>query len=85
MSRYWFKQKRFGFGSVPVTWEGWTLTGVYVLTLVALSYWLTEGARADDPRLLTFSVLAGGATLIFLVISWRTTEGGWRWRWGKND
>lgn len=28
-SRLWFKAKRFGWGWVPVTWEGWALTGGY--------------------------------------------------------
>jgi hypothetical protein len=30
-------------------------------------------------------VLTGGATLLFLAVCWRTTEGGWRWRWGNRE
>jgi len=24
-------------------------------------------------------------TILFVGIAWRTTEGGWHWRWGEKD
>jgi hypothetical protein len=85
MSEYWFKQKRYGLGARPSSWQGWALTAIYCATIVGLSAWLTQGAYADEPRLITFAVLTGGATLLFLAVCWRTTEGGWRWRWGNRE
>ena len=26
MPRYWFRQKRFGYGATPNTWQGWLFT-----------------------------------------------------------
>lgn len=86
MQRYWFKPKRYGFGAAPATWEGWALTAAYILVLTALSIWLTDGApNLDVARFTPFFIIAGVVTLIFVAICWRTTEGGWRWRWGDKD
>lgn len=85
MQRYWFKPKRYGFGAAPATWQGWALTGAYVAILAVLSAWLTERGLSSENGLATFLVLTGVVTLIFLAICWRTTEGGWRWRWGDKD
>jgi hypothetical protein len=30
MAKYWFRQKTFGIGAAPNTWQGWTLTLVGV-------------------------------------------------------
>lgn len=84
MQRYWFKQKRYGYGAAPSSWEGWALTAAYVVILTAMSAWLTERAARGEGGIFTFIVLAAVVTLIFVVIAWRTTEGGWRWRWGDD-
>ena len=34
MTAYWFKQKRFGYGATPVTWQGWVLMLVYLAIVV---------------------------------------------------
>lgn len=35
-NKYWFKTKEYGWGFVPVTWEGWLATLV-LLTLILIS------------------------------------------------
>ncbi len=85
MQRYWFKQKRYGFGAAPSGWEGWALIAVYVATLGVIAY--VTGAPIDAAfpnQPLSFIVLTVAITIIFVGIVWRTTEGGWRWRWGKD-
>jgi uncharacterized membrane protein len=34
--RIWFRPKRFGFGWSPNTWEGWLLTAVLVVAILAV-------------------------------------------------
>jgi len=82
---HWFKQKRYGFGASPSSWQGWALTGAYVAVLVGLSAWLMDGANANESRTLVFLGLTAVVTILFLGIVWRTTEGGWRWRWGDEE
>ncbi len=38
MARYWFRQKSFGYGATPNTWQGWTLTlvGAVLIFLVVM-------------------------------------------------
>jgi hypothetical protein len=82
---HWFKQKRYGFGASPSSWQGWALTAAYVAVLLGLSAWLTDGANANESRTLVFLGLPAVVTILFLGIVWRTTEGGWRWRWGDEE
>lgn len=75
----WFEPKRFGYGAgKPISWKGWAVTIAYlVLVLIA--------ALLVVRSLLVFFAILLPATLAFVIISARTTRGGWRWRWGKKD
>jgi len=81
----WFKPKRYGFGAAPSSWQGWALTGTYVAIIVACSVWLAESATTAESRITPFMVIVAVVTIIFVGIAWRTTEGGWRWRWGDDE
>jgi uncharacterized membrane protein HdeD (DUF308 family) len=81
VTTYWFKPKRYGYGATPTTWQGWTLIVGIIFTMVSVSLYL---------RLTTKSVWALAALLaldaialgVLAFISWRKTDGEWRWRWG---
>jgi hypothetical protein len=71
---YWFAPKLFGWGATPVTWQGWALCAV-----MAVALWLEIRFLPTDVE----RWVAGAATLLlFCVIAWRKTPGGWRWHWG---
>jgi hypothetical protein len=80
MPRYWFRQKHFGYGATPSTWEGWALT---VLSLLLCAGIVLVGPGIRDNLLRTAFVVLGLALVIGLTsyVAWRKTEGGWRWRW----
>ncbi|MEK7639280.1 MAG: hypothetical protein AAB388_03925 [Patescibacteria group bacterium] len=78
---YWFKRKLYGWGWTPARWQGWAITFVY---LVFVFWWVSifaQNAQAADN---TLSVLLPiiGATLLFLIITWKTGEAP-KWQWGK--
>jgi hypothetical protein len=86
MTAYWFRPKRFGYGSTPCTWQGWAFVGVFVLGLVACSE-LTRRSLSLRPlrienlgqfcvSLLAALVLIGACSYVIA----RKTEGGLRWR-----
>jgi hypothetical protein len=82
MTEYWFKPKRYGYGSVPVTWQGWALTLGTVFAMVAVSLYL----RLTQPHAwaLALVIVFDVSALILLAISARSkTDGGFRWRWGN--
>jgi hypothetical protein len=39
--RFWFKRRRYGWGWMPVTWEGWLLTVSFTVTVVLAALWLS--------------------------------------------
>ena len=84
MSRYWFRQKKFGYGATPSTWEGWLVTVVSALAVFGV---ILSGPMIRDNLLR--AVWIGLGLLVTVVVSvtitYRKTEGGWRWRNGDGD
>ncbi len=76
--RDWFEPKRYGYGSVPVTWQGWALT----LAFVALTFALALTLKRNPIQLIAALVLP---VIVFTVTVCRKTRGGCRWRWGVDD
>ncbi|MEN3972649.1 hypothetical protein WJS89_08195 [Sphingomicrobium sp. XHP0235] len=76
----WFYAKRYGFGSGPPrTWQGWLVTVIFIGGAIAMGVLLAD----RDPLL--FAALFVPWVVAFMVIAWKTTSGGWKWRWGKED
>jgi hypothetical protein len=70
----WFAPKDYGYGGVPISWEGWAATAAFI-TVFTLNVLLVRGW----PRWI------GGAVLVclFVCLACAKTSGGCRWRWGK--
>jgi hypothetical protein len=76
----WFAPKRYGYGAgLPIAWQGWLATLLYVGAVVGSAFFLVE----HNPW--AFGSIIFTATAAFLVIAAKTTRGGWRWRWGDKD
>ncbi len=67
-SDHWFVQKRFGYGAVPVTWQGWLSVALHIAA-VALLAWLLP---TDLLRLATIVPV----TIAYLVLVGTRTRGG---------
>ncbi len=85
MTHYWFKQKRYGFGASPSSWQGWALTIAYIAAITGLGVWSGSDAAIVEERVTPFAIIVAALTIIFVGIAWRTTEGGWRWRSGREQ
>jgi len=81
MAEYWFKPKRYGYGATPATWQGWAVTLGTVLAMVAVSLYLPLTAKSLW-ALLALLLFDAGALSVLAIVSYRKTDGGWRWRWG---
>ena len=84
MARYWFKQKKFGYGATPSTWQGWVVTVVSALAVFGV---ILSGPTIRDNVLRAVWIGAGLLITVIVTVSitYRKTEGGWRWRNGRND
>ena len=79
----WFAAKRFGFGAgLPITWQGWALTGGYIAVVFGLAVLAVLLAKTGPAIALVLFILG---TSIFIAISRHFTRGGWKWRWGSAD
>ena len=72
----WFTPKRYGYGAgLPTRWQGWLVLTLYLGVMLG-AVWLFRD------RIAALLAVAIPATLLLMIVSARTTRGGWRWRWG---
>jgi len=76
--RLWFKRRRYGWGWVPATWEGWAVLAVYVAVVLAAGQ-LVERADWWGVGAWVTQVVA---TVALVVIGFKKGPKP-RWRWGK--
>jgi hypothetical protein len=72
---YWFRPKMFGYGAVPVTWQGWAATLALVVAAALIGNFAQH--RGTVIAALLVPLVVG-----FLYLCWTKTDGAWRWRWG---
>lgn len=77
---YWFRRKIYGWGWMPATWQGWLVTAVYLVLLIACAMTLDEGSPPQEVAFMFVLplVLLTGA---FIRIAYRTGEPP-KWQWG---
>lgn len=84
----WFKPKRYGYGATPIAWQGWAIVVAFLAVVLALAWTLIGFDRANPPDestlVLFFTSVAILAAAVW-IISKRTTDGEWRWRWGEDN
>jgi len=84
MARYWFRQKKFGYGATPNTWQGWTVTIASALAVFGVIL-LGPAIRDNFLRGIWIGLGLAVIVLVTVAIAHKKTEGGWRWRYGKNS
>lgn len=76
----WFKRKIYGWGWVPVTWQGWLITILYVGLLAAFALTIDETSPAREVAF-TFAIPAVLLTIAFIRIAYKKGESP-HWQWG---
>jgi uncharacterized membrane protein YhaH (DUF805 family) len=84
MKTLWFRQKRYGWGWVPSTWQGWLITLLYISILLLLSFSINDNSSPYD-IVVMFVLPAIFLTVLFILIACKKGEKP-EWRWGdKHD
>jgi len=87
MNKYWFKPHKYGYGTHPVTWQGW-LALFFLLILIMTSFFIniillngmiTVGLKDWLRYGLDVVILAA----LFHVVFKDKIDGELKWRWGK--
>ena len=73
---YWFKAKLYGWGWVPVKWQGWLVVIIGIAILIAGIY-VGDTDDAPGAAVLGFLLML---TLIFTFGYWKGEKP--RWQWG---
>ena len=77
---YWFKRKLYGWGWTPATWQGWSITLIYLGLVIALAI-SANNYTEFDAFLFKFiiPVVVLSAFLIHLCYARGEKP---RWQWG---
>ena len=84
MARYWFKPHAYGYGAMPVTWEGWAVTLAALAIIFACSL-MAVGPGSSLSAWIIWLAVVSVTIVTLLSVSRRKTDGAWRWRWGDRE
>ena len=73
--RYWFKRKLYGWGWMPVKWQGWLVVFISVVIAIAGIY---IGEIDDAPGAAFIGILLM-ITIIFVFGYWKGEKPCWQW------
>lgn len=81
---YWFRRKIWGWGWVPVTWQGWLVTFLYIALVLLLALNREEPIPGNPDSGSNFLVLGLPIILLtaaFIFIAYKKGEKP-KWQWG---
>lgn len=78
---YWFKRKLYGWGWVPVRWQGWFVMAIVIAIAILGTY---VGEIDDAPGAALLGVLVMIA-ILFTFGYWKGEKPRWQWGLPKHD
>lgn len=78
MEKLWFKRKRYGWGWIPSTIEGWIATIGYVVVVVA-AFVIPATQGQSQPELIQW-IIFGAMTIVLIITAYEKGETP-RWQW----
>lgn len=77
---YWFKARWFGWGFMPVKWQGWLTICIYIIVLGAIATNVDRHSHSVSDTLIGISVPFVICTAIFLALCfWKGEKLHWNW------
>lgn len=82
--KLWFKRRRYGYGWIPVTWQGWAVVGLFLVFVLTGVFWLEDTPNGEFTKevgiyLAGVGLMAAGLVLISAHYGPKP-----KWRWGKS-
>ena len=87
MKQYWFKRRRYGWGWIPVRWQGWTVLASYLLVVVAAAITLEDAPQDQFSKELSIYILIVilATAGLFSISLKKGPKPKWRWGLSEND
>ena len=85
----WFVPKRYGYGAVPASWEGWAVIAVFLAADAALAWFVlirpaTAGQGVSFGRVAAFLAAVAVLVVLLILVCKAKTHEEWRWRSGED-
>lgn len=77
----WFKRKLYGWGWVPVRWQGWAVVLAFIVFSILNGIYLEQFSEPSNSDIAWFSVRIAIAVVVLIYICYKTGEKP-RWQWG---
>ncbi len=84
--KLWFGNKKYGYGWVPNSWQGWTSIGVWGIVVFLSTGWFAGKEGVDPPETYTllYTLMMLISTGLLVVVS-KIKGPKPKWRWGDKD
>jgi uncharacterized membrane protein YhaH (DUF805 family) len=84
--KYWFKRRRYGYGWIPVTWQGWATLGALLAVLLITSF-VVLPEKPEQPTGSELAIFFGVFLVLVVMLVLISYRKGPRpkWRWGKSE
>jgi len=81
---FWFKRRRYGYGWIPVTWQGVVTIIIFLFVVIFSSIILLKDVEKNtyQPKVGMFILVLSISILVFIGISYKMGPPP-RWRWGS--
>ncbi|MFA6520388.1 MAG: hypothetical protein WCT44_02140 [Candidatus Paceibacterota bacterium] len=80
VKKLWFKRRMYGWGWMPISWEGWAVTIIYILSLAGDLKFINDSHNSFSATLASFIPRFIFLTLIFVgVCLWKGEKTKWSW------
>lgn len=77
---YWFKRKLYGWGWMPVKWQGWLLIAIYLVLVLFFALTIDENSPPNEV-VFTFLLPLTLLTITLVKICYLKGESP-KWQWG---
>lgn len=82
MKKLWFRNKTYGYGWYPASWEGWLTIAIYLTTVILTIPIIQSVTNTRTMFAVIFTPTISIATAILLFVAYKKGEKP-EWRWGK--
>jgi hypothetical protein len=82
MKEIWFKRKKYGFGWVPCTWQGWFVIALYLLVVFGNIARIDKSSHSVSDTLLNILPVEIVATALLIAVCYAMGEEP-KWSWGE--
>ena len=81
---YWFKAKLYGWGWVPVKWQGWFVLAIFIILVLLNFFRIDSTSHSASDTLINFIPQTIILALILIAICYKKGEKP-RWQWGPPE